>query len=101
VLLLFRGTARVSFQNSWAVERCGAGRLSIAVHAARRRENDIVGEDLGETRDVVGVEGGGMTVFIVRVLEIIQIQLNDAQRMMVAHCQDYHAAGLVLKGTPR
>ena len=40
-----------------AAEKCGAGGLSIAVHPARRRENDIVSEDFGKARDVVGVEG--------------------------------------------
>ena len=37
-------------------EELGTGRLAPATHSARRLEHDVIGEDLGEAVDVVGVE---------------------------------------------
>src|SRR5208283_2418074 len=39
-------------------EECGAGRFSLAVHAAWRLENDVVGKDFRKPVKVMGVEGG-------------------------------------------
>jgi hypothetical protein len=39
-----------------------AGRFSLASHSAWRVKNDVIGDHLSETIDVMGIEGGGPSV---------------------------------------